>query len=54
MTMDGCEQCSADWTAGRTYANCDLLTVYSQMCYQVWLHVMCDGHLHFSIRQWLV
>eukprot|EP00775_Hariotina_reticulata_P012918 gene12918-13045_t len=50
MTMDGCEQCMPSWQAGRTWADCDLLRVYSQLCYAMpemgqcgaW-HSMCQA-----------
>jgi hypothetical protein len=35
MTMDGCEQCMPSWQAGKTWADCDLLQVYSYLCYQM-------------------
>lgn len=49
MTMDGCEQCTPSWDAGKIYAACDLLGVYGLLCYQMpdmqqcteW-HKMCN------------
>lgn len=33
--MDGCEKCMPSWQAGRQWADCDLLEVYSSLCYQM-------------------
>ncbi|KAF8065742.1 p80 [Scenedesmus sp. PABB004] len=56
MTMDGCERCMPSWAAGRTWADCDLLDTYGQLCYAMpempqcaeW-HAMCgaDASLAF-------
>jgi hypothetical protein len=35
MTMDGCEKCMPSWEAGKTWADCNLLEVYSYLCYQM-------------------
>ena len=31
-TGAGCAQCMPDWAAGKKWANCDLLAVYSGLC----------------------
>lgn len=28
----GCEECMASWRAGKTWGDCDLLSVYSRLC----------------------
>ena len=49
--MDGCDACTPSWQAGKMYASCDLLDVYSLLCFQMpemsqctsW-HAMCKEY----------
>ncbi|KAI9004360.1 Ctr copper transporter family-domain-containing protein [Hyaloraphidium curvatum] len=49
MTMPGCEKCS--YAGGVTYANCDLLAVYSDLCIQMPTMSQCTIHTSMCKQQ---
>lgn len=58
MSMNGCEKCKFSFIVGKitrpdaTYSNCDLLTVYSNLCIEMPDMYQCKVVIIITTKEW--